>query len=84
MRNQGEIFQVSLHLPERRLNERDELVTESPGPLCLPPAQETWTSFPLQKGAQVLRATGRSLGFQLSFGSDVSTEGPNTPQSLVD
>lgn len=63
LRNQGDIFQVSLNLPERSLNERHGPVTQSPGPLCFLPTPETWTSSPLQKGAQVLTAIGRSLDF---------------------
>lgn len=46
--------------------------------------QEIWTLFILcEKGAQVLRATGKSPGFQLRFNSDVSTEVPTKPSSVV-
>ena len=54
------------------------------GTSVLPATQEIWTSFVLcEKGAQVLRATGKSPGFQLRFNSDVSTEVPNKPSSVV-
>lgn len=46
----------------------------------LPATQAIWTMFVLcEEGAWVLTTTGKSLGFQLSFNPDVSTEEANKP-----
>lgn len=78
LKSQEGTSQASLHLSIKGASVRGVDSHTEPWhlvPLCFLPPGRFWTSFALhEKGAQVLRATEKSLGFQFSFNSDVSTE----------